>query len=261
MAHILYENFYLSNEVEDGLNSHLDLTKFCTIDKTLVGHAGMKRIINRYKAVGETENLTKGQGNSKAIEVSFEPVEYEIKLAQNKFPYYDEEEMQDPMIVPVGMKGAAESMFNKNMADVFAEFSKTTNEVPVSALNFDAFVDAVAAMNIESLTHEGIFAFVCPLDVAEIRKELKDTLQYVKEFATSGYIGTVNNVNLYVKKNTVEGEVIVATKEAVRLLIKKGIETEQKRDADTRYNEIFSREYYVAALENENFCVKIKKSA
>ena len=37
MAHKIYENFYLSNEVEDQYNSHLDLQQFCTVDNSLVG--------------------------------------------------------------------------------------------------------------------------------------------------------------------------------------------------------------------------------
>ena len=45
MAHKIYDNFYLSNEVEDQFNSHLDLQQFCTVDNSLVGTAGMKRKI------------------------------------------------------------------------------------------------------------------------------------------------------------------------------------------------------------------------
>ena len=55
MAHTIYENFFLSNEVEDQYNSHLDLQQFCTIDNSLVGTAGMKRVINTYRATDGTE--------------------------------------------------------------------------------------------------------------------------------------------------------------------------------------------------------------
>ena len=87
MAHKIYDNFYLSNEVEDQFNSHLDLQQFCTVDNSLVGTAGMKRKINVYKATAGTEKLKMGEGNTKSIEVSFTPEEYEIQLAQNKFQY------------------------------------------------------------------------------------------------------------------------------------------------------------------------------
>ena len=46
MAHKIYDNFYLSNEIEDQYNSHLDLQQFCTVDDTLVGSPGMVRIKN-----------------------------------------------------------------------------------------------------------------------------------------------------------------------------------------------------------------------
>ena len=36
MAHTIYDNFYLSNEVEDQYNSHLDLQQFCTVDNSLL---------------------------------------------------------------------------------------------------------------------------------------------------------------------------------------------------------------------------------
>ena len=256
--HTIYENFYLANTVEDAYLSHLDLAKFVTVDNTLVGTAGMKKIINRYSVTGNTEKLAMGKGNTGSIEVAFVPHEYEIALAQNKFAYYDEQEMTDPMLVPVGMNGAGASLFNTQNADIFAEYNKTSNLVNASALDFDAFVDACAKLNLENLAGVEKFAFVCPLDLAELRKNLKDTLQYVQAFATQGYVGHVGDVAIYVKADAVQGEVIVATKEAVTLFVKKGVEVEQKRDADVRLNEIFSRKYYVVALTDESKAVKIK---
>jgi hypothetical protein len=262
MAHVLYENFYLSNTVEDALNSHLDLSRFVTVDNSLVGHAGMKRIINRYTATGSAEELAMGKGNTGSIEVQMTPVEYEIKLVQNKFAYYDEQEMQDPMVVPVGMDKAGAILFNKMNEDIFAELNKTSLEVSATALDFDAFVDASAKLNLENLAGVEKFAFVCPLDVAEIRKNMKDTLQYVQAYATQDYVGsTVGGVHLYTKKDAVKGEVIVATKEAVTLFNKKGVETEQERDGNTRENRIFSRKYYFVALTDETKAVKIKVTA
>ena len=61
MAHTIYDNFYLSNEVEDQYNSHLDLQQFCTVDNSLVGTAGMLRKINRYKATNGTQKLGMGE--------------------------------------------------------------------------------------------------------------------------------------------------------------------------------------------------------
>ena len=261
MANQIYDNFFLSNTVEDQFNSHLDLQQFCTIDNELEGTAGMKRIINTYRATAGTEKLTVGQGNSKSIEVSYVPAEYEIALAQNRFVWNDEHAMTDPMLVPVGMKHAGTDMFNTIQGDVYGEFAKTSIEVEATAPNFDAFVDGVAALNIEGDEGVEIFGFVCAADKAKVRKALKDELKYVEAFARAGYIGSVAGVNLYDKKDATEGEIIIATKGAVTIFNKKGTEIEQERDANTRVNSAYTRKYYVVALTDESKAVKIKLGA
>jgi hypothetical protein len=265
MAHKIYDNFYLSNEVEDQFNSHLNLQAFCTVDNSLVGTAGMKRKINVYTATDGTEKVAMGVGNSKSIEVSFAEKEYEILLAQNRFEYYDEQAMTDPMLVPVGVRHMGTDMFNHVNADIFAEFKKATLEQPTAAFDFAAFVDAQAKLNLENLEGVSIFGFVCPADMAKLRKALKDDLKYVEAFAKNGYVGTVGGVNLYTKKDADAGEIIIATKDAVTLFNKKGTEVEQPPrdagDANIRKNTILSRKYYLAALTDATKAVKITMTA
>lgn len=68
MANTCYDNFFLSNEIEDQYQSHLDLQQFCTVDNNLTGVAGMVRKIHKYKATDGTEKLAMGVGNTKTIE-------------------------------------------------------------------------------------------------------------------------------------------------------------------------------------------------
>lgn len=257
MANTIYDNFYLSNEIEDQYQSHLDLQQFCTVDNSLTGDAGMTRRINVYKATDGTEKLAKGVGNSKAIEVDFTAREYKILLAQNRFQYYDEEAMSDPMLVPVGTKHMGTDMFNTVNADVFAEFNNASLTVVASALGFDAFVDAAAMLNLENLENVAVFGFVNPADMAKLRKALKDDLKYVEAFARQGYVGTVGGINIYTKKNAETGKVVIATKDAVTLFNKRGTEVEQEREGNTRKNTVYSRKYYLAALTDETRAVKI----
>lgn len=265
MAHKIYDNFYLSNEVEDQFNSHLDLQQFCTVDNSLVGTAGMIRKINVYRATSGTEKLTMGQGNTKSIEVSYTPEEYKILMAQNKFEYYDEQEMTDPMLVPVGTKHMGTDLFNTVNGDIYGEYKKATMVVLADKYNFAAFVDAVASLNIESTDNDPAtvapqtFAFINGSDTAELRKNLAEDLKYVEAYARSGYVGTVAGVNIYVKKDATKGTVIVATRQAVTIFNKKGIEVEQERDADHRKNDIYSRKYYLPALTDATKAVKICK--
>lgn len=265
MAHTIYDNFFLSNEVEDQFNSHLDLQTFCTVDRTLEGAAGMVRKINVYRATNGTEKLDMGEGNSKSIEVSYTPEEYRILLAQNKFDYYDEQAMTDPNLVPVGVRHMGTDMFNTVNADIYAEYAKATLSVSTATPDFAAFVDAQAKLNLENLEGVSIFGFVCADDMAKVRKALKDDLKYVEAFAKNGYVGTVGGVNLYTKKDATKGEIIVATKDAVTLFIKKGTEVEQPPrsadDANIRKNTVISRKYYLAALTDETKAVKITLTA
>ena len=259
MANTVYENFYLSNEIEDQYNSHLK--QFCTIDNSLVGTAGMTRKVHKYTATNGTEKLTMGKGNTKSITAAFTEDEYKILLAQNRFEYFDEELMTDPLVVQTGIQHAAVDMFNTVNADIFAEFNKATLTLSPTALDFGAFADAAALLNLENLEGVNLFGFVCAKDMAKIRKSLKDDLKYVESFSRSGYVGTVAGINLYTKKDAVENTVIIGTNQAVTLFNKLGTEIEQERDANIRKNTVYSRKYYLAALTDETKAVKITVGA
>jgi hypothetical protein len=258
--HKIYDNFFLSNKVEDQYNSHLDLMQFCNIDNSLVGTPGMKRKINVYTATNGTEKLAMGAGNTKSIEVSYAEKEYEILMAQNRFDYYDEQAMTDPKLVPVGTRHMGTDMFNTVNGDIFAEFKKATLAVSASTFGFDAFVDAMAKLNTEN--EPNTFAFVNPEDMAKVRKALKDDLKYIEAFSKNAYVGTVGcGTHLYLKKDATPGEIIMATRDAVTLFNKKGVEIEQERDANIRKNSIWSRKYYLAALTDATKAVKMTLTA
>lgn len=257
MANVIYENYVLANEIEDQFDSHLDLARFCTIDKSLEGVAGMKKVINRYSATDGTEKLAMGAGNTKSIETSFTPVEYEILLAQNRFQYFDEEAMKDPIAIETGIRHMGTDMFNTEMADIFAEFNKATLAVEASTPDFAAFVDMSAKLNLENIEDIELFAIVSPADIAKVRKALKDDLKYVEAFARNGYVGSVAGWNLYGKADAVAGTIVGGTRQAVTLFTKKGTEIEQEREANIRKNIIYSRKYYLAALTDATKAVKL----
>lgn len=257
MANTIYDNFVLANEIEDQYKSHLDLMRFCTIDNSLVGEPGMTKKIHVYRATDGTEKLAMGAGNTKSIEVTYTPEEYKILMAQNRFQYFDEEAMTDPLAITTGIRHMATDMFNTVNADIFAEFNKATLAHTASAPDFGCFVDAAALLNVENLEGLELFAFVNPADMAKVRKALKDELKYVEAFARQGYIGTVAGWNLYTKKDSVEGTIVGGTREAVTLFNKPGVNVEQERDGNIRQNTIYGRKYYLAALTDATKAVKI----
>lgn len=87
---------------------------------------------------------------------------------------------------------------------------------------------------------------------AAIRKQLKDELKYVEDFARKGYIGSIMGMPVYESKAVPEDCAFIATKEAVTAFIKKGVESEQERVPNTRQNILYLRKCMVVALTNAN---------
>ena len=255
MAHTVYENIILSNKLNDILTTAIDINNYLTVDTSMTEEAGMKKVINTYTSTGAVEQLAMGEGNSTEIEVSFTPVEYEVLTYQGKFAFYDEQEMQDPMVVDTGLKHSADHMTNKFTELAIAEYEKATLAQEGAAWGFDVVVDAIAKMNLEDET--GLFLLISPADKAAFRKALKDDLSYSEGFVRTGYIGSVAGVPVVVTKAVPAGKGYLATKEAVTLFIKKDSETEYERDPDKRHNKYWVRKVGVVALTDATKAVKI----
>ena len=274
MANTPYPNYVLENKFEDQYNSYLDLMMFCTVDNTLTGTAGMTKKIRTYTATDGTETLEKGEGNTKSIGVNYTEKDYKIETLQNRFEWHDEDEMEDPLVVDKGLEHQAVDMFNTANRKAIAQFADATQVVNTAKFDFNAFVDGVASITDLKISESteisglGLFALVHKKDVAEIRKNLGDLLKYVEAFARNGYIGTCAGVNIYISALATEGEFVIATKQAVTYFNKLGTEAETSTkgnrnadDANVRLNTSFLRKYGIFALTDQNYAVKVKKSA
>lgn len=255
MANQVYENVVLANKIEDILTTAVDLTSYMTVDTSMTQEAGMKKKINTYKAVGEVEELAMGEGNTQDIESTFTTKEYEVKTVQGRFQYFDEQAMTDPMVVQTGLEGIAKTMINDFTKKAVAEFDKATLTVQRSDFTFTDIVDAIAKLNTEN--EDGLFILVGVADLANFRKELKDDLKYNEAFVRTGYVGSVCGVPVIVTKAITNGNIYLASKEAVTLFIKKDTEVEQERDANVRNNKVYIRKVAVVALTDENKVVKL----
>lgn len=259
MANQVYENVVLANKIEDILTTAVDLTSYMTVDTSMTQEAGMKKKINTYKAQGDVETLAMGNGNTGDIEVSFATKEYEVETVQGRFQYYDEQAMTDPMVVQAGLEGIAKTMINDFTTKAVAEFDKATLTVQRTGFAFTDIVDAIAKLNTES--EDGLFILVGVADLAKFRKELQDDLKYSEGFVRTGYVGSVCGVPVIVTKAITNGNIYLASKEAVTLFIKKDTEVEQERDANVRNNKVYIRKVAVVALTDENKVVKLTPKA
>lgn len=253
-----YENFVLQNEIQNMFDTSLNFAQFCTPDTSLTANAGDKIKINVYDATSAAEVVDLGAGNTKQIKTTLTTKEYEVKTVQTRFAWLDEEARRDPLIPVVGSRKLGADLFNKMNADIFAEFNKATLYQKSSGDYFNDFIDAVALLTLDPL-HGGngdeklnptemCFALVNKADLASIRKSMKDELKYVEAFATTGYVGTVASVNIYVSNIVKKGEVIVAHRSGVKLFTKSAVSTEPDRDVNERRNWMYARQTYVPAL-------------
>lgn len=246
MSQTIYNNTILENKYNSVLTTKLNIQNYLTVDNDLQQDAGMtKRIITKTVS-GSVEDLSQGNGNSQTVEVGTSYADYNVGVTQGRFVYYDEEAMADGALVDAGITGLGEKMVNDFVAKAVDEWRKATLQQGYSSISFDTVVDAIAKLNLED--ESPLFMLISPNMVAAFRKAVKDELKYSEGFTRTGYLGSLVGVPCYVSKAIPNGEAIVASKEAVRLFIKKDTEIEQERDANTRKNTVYARKTALVAL-------------
>ena len=156
MAHTIYENFVLENKIENFLKTNIDMNNYITADYTLAENAGMTKKVHIYTATGNVEDLAMGEGNTGDINASFTEKEYKVGITQGRFPYFDEEEDTDPMVVEVGIEKLAKEMINDLTTKAIAEMGKTELTKQCD-FTFDSIV--FAFINSIILTHFQIVIF------------------------------------------------------------------------------------------------------
>lgn len=258
MANTVYENFVLESRLTDLLNTKLNTRSLMTVDNSLTESAGMIKKINTYTYTGKVEKVGKGAKNTTRGAVSYTPKQYEVEVSQQVFDYYDEEFMQDPKVVEMGMNGAATLMINDMNEKYFAELKKATLSHQITgAFSYDAVVDAIQLMNLED--ESGLFLIIGNDLKAEVRKDADFKAARQGEILFNGQIGNICGVPVLVSKLVPEDTAYLATKEAVTLFTKKDSEVEQERDGEIRQNTVIMRKVNLVALTDATKVVKISK--
>ena len=259
MAHVLYENKVLERKMTDLVNTTLDVNALFTVDNSLEGEAGLKKVINKYTYTGTVEELAKGAANTVKGAVNFVPSEYEIKRYQQTFEYNDMDVMQDPYILEVATKGASDTMSNHIRAQYFDELAKISKEVPVAAFNYDAIVDGLAAIGREV---EADTFIVMGLDgKAAIRKDEDFKASRQGEILYTGQFGAISGVPCVSSKLVPAGVAYITSKDQVKLFVKKAGSVEQDRDIETKDNTVVYDRHGVMALVDETKSCKITFAA
>ena len=252
MANTVFANKIIEAKAQDLLTTAVNARSLMAIDNALASEAGMTKTIHVYSYTGTAEELGVGEGNTSRGSVKYAPTDYTVKLVQQAFDYQDEDYMKDHNVVDMGVKGATQVMTNKMTADYFAEAAKATLSHDVEALSYDAIVDAIAKMNLED--ESGLFVCITPAQKAELRKDADYVAARMGDVVYNGQVGTIAGIPVIVSKAAGNG--FIAHKDAIKLFMKKDVEVEQERDADTRTNSIYLRAAYIVALVDATKIVK-----
>jgi HK97 family phage major capsid protein len=252
MANTVFANKVIEAKAKDLLTTAVNTRSLMAVDASLAAEAGMTKTINVYTYSGEAEELGIGEGNTARGSISYEGKDYTVKMVQQAFDYQDEDFMKDNTIVDNMLKGANQVMVNKMTADFIGEVNKATLSVD-APLSYDAIVDAIAKLNVEN--EAGIFVIVNPEGKAALRKDADYVAARMGEVVYNGQVGTIAGIPVIVSK-AVEAPVVM-TKDAIKLFMKKDVEVEQDRDADTRTNSVYLRTAYICALVDATQICKI----
>lgn len=256
MANVVFNNKVIEAKAKDLLTTAVNTRSMMSVDNSLAQEAGMVKTINVYTYDGTAEELAAGQGNSNRGSISYVGTDYTVKMVQQAFDYQDEDYMKDNTIIDNMLKGANQVMVNKMTADFVGELAKATLEAPCAALGYDAIVDGIAKLNVED--ESKLFVVIPNAWKAEIRKDEDYKAARMGEVIYNGQVGTVCGLPV-IATNALTDAAYVMSPEAVKLFMKKDVEVEQERDADTRTNSVYLRTAYIVALVDATKICKIHK--
>jgi hypothetical protein len=252
MANTVFNNKIIEAKAKDLLTTAVNTRSLMTVDTSLTSEAGMTKTINVYTYDGEAEELGVGVGNTNRGSISYVGTDYTVKMVQQAFDYQDEDFMKDGTIVDNMLKGANQVMVNKMTSDFIGECAKATLSHTATGFGYEAIVDGIAKLNLED--ESKIFVVIPNSWKAELRKDEDYKSARMGEVIYNGQVGTVCGIPV-IATNALTDKAYVMTAEAVKLFMKKDVEVEQERDADTRTNSVYLRTAYICALvDNTKIC-------
>ena len=256
MANTVYANKVIEAKAKDLLTTAVNTRNLMTVDNSLAAEAGMTKTINVYTYSGTAEELGAGEGNTNRGSIAYVGNDYTVKMVQQAFDYQDEDFMKDNTIVDNMLKGANQVMVNKMTADFIGECAKASLSAPSATFGYDAIVDGIAKLNVED--ESKLFVVIPNAWKADLRKDEDYKSARMGEVIYNGQVGTICGLPV-IATNALTDVAYVMSAEAVKLFMKKDVEVEQDRDADTRTNSVYLRTAYIVALVDATKICKITK--
>ena len=251
----VYANKVIEAKAKDLLTTAVNTRNLMTVDNSLAQEAGMTKTINVYTYTGTAEEVAAGAGNTNRGSIAYVGTDYTVKMVQQAFDYQDEDFLKDNTIVDNMLKGANQVMVNKMTADFITECGKATVKHTLTGdLTYNDVVDGIAALNIED--ESKLFLVIPNAWKADLRKDEDYKSARMGEVVYNGQVGAICGIPV-IATNALTDAAFIMTDEAVKLFMKKDVEVEQERDADTRTNSVYLRTAYIVALADATKICKL----
>ena len=254
MANTVFNHKVIEAKAKDLLITAVNTRSLMAVDTELAESAGMTKTINTYTYSGTAEEVAAGAGNTSRGAITYNGTDYTVKMVQQAFDYTDEDVMKDDTIVDNMLVGANQVMVNKMNADFVAECAKATIAHSADAFGYEAIVDGISKLNIED--ESKLFIVIPNAWKADLRKDPDYKAAQLGQVIYNGQVGTICGIPVICTK-ALEDAAYVMTNEAVKLFMKKDVEVEPDRDADTRTNSVYLRTAYLVALVDATKIAKI----
>lgn len=258
MANTVFANKIIEAKAKDLLTTAVNTRSLMTVDNSLAQEAGMTKTINVYTYTGTAEEVDAGKGNTNRGSIAYVGTDYTVKMVQQAFDYQDEDFMKDNTIVDNMLKGANQVMVNKMTSDFVAELDKATLTSEFSTFGYEAIVDAISELNLED--ESKLYIVIPNAWKASLRKDADYKAAEMGQVIYNGQVGTICGIPVICTKALTDAAYVM-TNEAVKLLMKKDVEVEQDRDADTRTNSVYLRTAYICALVDATKICKLSKAS
>lgn len=261
MAHELVENHVIENQITDLMNTKLDARSLMTIDTSLQGVAGLKKIVYKRTYTGTVEKLAKGAKNTVTGTVTMTNNEYVVNRYQQTFKYNDQDVMQDPRVLDALSNGAALVNANQVKTEYFEELGKISNSITfpkTGSFGYNTVVDALEEIGCEA--EEDTFIVMGSDLKAMIRKDSEFMASKQGEILYTGQFGTIAGVPCVFSKLVPKDTAYITKKSAIKFFVKKEGDVEQFHDIETKENKVVYERYGLVALVDDTESVKITRA-
>lgn len=247
--------------VEEKIQESLKVKDIVVIDNTLEGRPGSKLTAPVTKYIGAAEEVAEGE-KIPLSKLQQKTVEYKVKKVAKGVSLTDEAVLSghgDPI-------GTAEKQLAISIADVIdkdaiSELGKATQKIS-GELNLQTLVNLVDMVDVDGYEDREVSIVLNKQDLTTLKQELIER-QTVKgdTLISNNVLESLLGGRIIPSKHVKKGNVYVARKGALKLILKRDTFIEPDRDAETKSTNLYADKHYGLYLVQDELAAQLNVKA